>query len=173
MSILSWNCRGLGNPGIVQELCDFVRTKSPHLVFLCETKCNSATIDRIKARLNMFGVSVPARGRSGGLACLWSKNCTVTLQAFSDIVIDLHADIHDNLIRATGVYEEPSVLLRSAAWNAFRDLASPPGIPWIYFGDFNEVLIHLEIEGNNIRAEWQINSFRNALQACGLQDMGV
>ena len=37
MSLLSVNCRGLGNPQTVRELHDLVKHKAPGVVFLIET----------------------------------------------------------------------------------------------------------------------------------------
>ena len=38
MSIMSWNCRGLGNPWAVQALKRVIKKEDPSLVFLMETK---------------------------------------------------------------------------------------------------------------------------------------
>ena len=37
MSLLWWNCRGLGNPQTIQELDDLVQAQDPVVVFLAET----------------------------------------------------------------------------------------------------------------------------------------
>ena len=37
MSLLVWNCRGLGNPRTVRELGDYIRAKDHSVVFLAET----------------------------------------------------------------------------------------------------------------------------------------
>ena len=37
MNCISWNCRGLGNQGTVQELALLVREKDPSALFLSET----------------------------------------------------------------------------------------------------------------------------------------
>ena len=37
MNYISWNCRGLGKLGTIQELAVLVRNKDPSVVFLCET----------------------------------------------------------------------------------------------------------------------------------------
>ena len=38
MNIMSWNCRGLGNPWTVQALKRVIKKEDPSLVFLMETK---------------------------------------------------------------------------------------------------------------------------------------
>jgi exonuclease III len=37
MSLLSWNCRGLGNSSAVPTLRDLVRKYKVDVIFLCET----------------------------------------------------------------------------------------------------------------------------------------
>lgn len=172
MNLLSWNCWGLGNHRTVQELYDLCRNKSPYLVFLCETKCNQHAIERIKTKLNLFGFSVPARGRSGGLAMLWKKDIDVSLRAFIDRFIDVNLTFFGLSLRITGVYGELDVSLRRSAWCQFSSLNSDPSTPWLCLGDFNEILVHNEFKGNGFRADWQIWAFRETLDSCGLSDMG-
>ncbi|KAK4391663.1 putative mitochondrial protein [Sesamum angolense] len=74
MSLLVWNCQGLGNPWTVKGLRDLIQENNPHLVFLAETKCSSRQIETLKRRLNLFGCCVESRDRSGGLALLWHKS---------------------------------------------------------------------------------------------------
>lgn len=41
MSLLSLNCRGLGNPSRVHNLRDLIRREAPSLIFLSERKLHS------------------------------------------------------------------------------------------------------------------------------------
>lgn len=40
MSLLSWKCRGLGNPQTINALKNVIRLEDPTTVFLMETKSN-------------------------------------------------------------------------------------------------------------------------------------
>lgn len=72
MSVLSWNCRGLGHPRTVQVLLDLARCKKPSIIFLIETLCNKSKLDSIKLKLGFDGLFVVDRvGRSGGLGLFW------------------------------------------------------------------------------------------------------
>jgi hypothetical protein len=51
MSLLSWNCRRLGNPWAVQDLHQLVKEKKPNLVFLMETKLHNKNLDFLRIRL--------------------------------------------------------------------------------------------------------------------------
>ena len=48
MSFLVWNCRGLGNHLVVQELVVVVQAKAPSVVFLDETLADEARLDYVK-----------------------------------------------------------------------------------------------------------------------------
>jgi exonuclease III len=74
MSILAWNCQGLGNPQTVRILHRLVKDKRPHLVFLIETKCMQAKASFLKIKLDYDSVfAVDCKGLSGGLILLWKS----------------------------------------------------------------------------------------------------
>ncbi|KAK4381987.1 hypothetical protein Sango_2916000 [Sesamum angolense] len=74
MSLLAWNCQGLGSPWTVRQLGAIIQDHHPALVFLAETKCSSRQIDKLKHRFDMHGVNVDSVRKSGGLALLWDKH---------------------------------------------------------------------------------------------------
>lgn len=89
MSYLSWNSLGAGNLWTVQELGDLIKESQPRIVFLMETRLEDRGIDRLKQRFKMFGFSVLSRGRSGGLALLWTNDSCVCLLSYSFHHIDV------------------------------------------------------------------------------------
>jgi exonuclease III len=89
MSILCWNCRGLGNPRTVRDLCRLVKEKKPNLVFLIETKLRTDKLERIRIRIGFNSVfGVDSVGRSGGLALLWSDEISVEVQNYSRLHVN-------------------------------------------------------------------------------------
>ena len=82
MNLIGWNCRRLGNPRMVREVCDIARQKALKILFLRETKCSSSIVDQLKSKTNFFGISVNAIGRSGGLALLWAKDIDISILSF-------------------------------------------------------------------------------------------
>lgn len=63
MSVIAWNCRGMGSTLVVRTLIDEVRPRDPLLVFLAETKASTSRIKGIQAKLNFTqGIVVPSDG---------------------------------------------------------------------------------------------------------------
>ena len=175
MNIISWNCRGLGIPRSVRALTKLVRTEAPLLIFLVETKAKVPGVARLQAKLDYTqGIIVPSNGKSGGLALLWKEGTNVWTHKYSNSHIDVVVtDTTSNMRwRATGFYGHPDTKQRHISWKLLERLNSQLSLPWLVFGDFNEIT-HLEEKcGWAERNADQMMAFRNALNACNLQDLG-
>jgi exonuclease III len=126
MKILSWNCRGLGNPQLVRALTHLVRTKKPHLVFLIKTKMTKNKVEfiRIKLGYNRMFV-VDCKGRNGGLLLLWNSDSHMEIQNFSRRHIN-SVFLNQNkepIWKLTCLYGHPDVRKRVEAWNLLRHLS--------------------------------------------------
>ncbi|GLT77193.1 hypothetical protein SLA2020_488020 [Shorea laevis] len=74
MSLLSWNCRGLGNPRTVRDLRQMVEEKRPRFLFLMETRLRQRRMQGIRTQLGFAGMlTVDPVGTGGGLALLWQE----------------------------------------------------------------------------------------------------
>ena len=125
MSLIAWNCRGLGSALAVRTLADEVRSKDPPLVFLSETKTGLNRIKGIQRKLEYTqGIMVPSDGRSGGLALLWREGIDVRFKSCSNSHIDV--EIHDSSVptpwRATGFYGQPDTAKRYISWELLEVL---------------------------------------------------
>jgi exonuclease III len=72
MCVVSWNCRGLGNPLKSEAVKDLLKNESPEILILQETKIEGETlleIIKLKWKKNA-GKDMSARGSSGGLTTL-------------------------------------------------------------------------------------------------------
>ena len=174
MSCLSWNCRGLGNLQIKDELVALVHNKDPRLVFLMETKVDKAVLERVGRKIQLANLFVvPRHNLGGGLALFWPKNMKVDVQSFSDRHIDTIIDFgEDDTWRFTGFYGDPDTASREVSWSLLRTLSTRFSFPWICIGDFNEILFADEKQGWLDRPERQMQGFRNALYFCKLKDLG-
>ncbi|CAM8924024.1 unnamed protein product [Rhodiola kirilowii] len=172
MRVFSWNCRGLGRPWIVRALRDAVRSLSPQIVCLIETKKQAAELEGTKFKLGFhccFGVS--SKGRSGGLAMFWGDSVNVEIKSYSHYHIDAVVK-EQSEFRLTLFYGDPSVSNRRESWNLLRQLRRVQGSQWVVLGDFNEILCVKEARGGRQRQNWQIENFIRALEDCNLTDLG-
>jgi exonuclease III len=97
MKILSWNCRGLGNPTAVRALKKLLHNTCPDVVFLSETKLQSAdkkskTCFSYGPLSNSFIVdcSTSNNNRSGGLALMWNNDVKVEILNANNMIIDAY-----------------------------------------------------------------------------------
>ncbi|GLT55031.1 hypothetical protein SLA2020_281850 [Shorea laevis] len=84
MNLLSWNCRGLGNPRTIRNLCHLVEDKHPNILFLMETKLQRDKMSYVRGKLgfdNLFVVD--CIGRSGGLALFWNNSIELEIYNYS------------------------------------------------------------------------------------------
>ncbi|KAL9691816.1 hypothetical protein QQ045_012243 [Rhodiola kirilowii] len=72
MSLIAWNCRGLGSSSTIRAVKDVVSASRPAIVGLIETKATKKRCEEVRLKLGFrCCFCVPARGRSGGLALFW------------------------------------------------------------------------------------------------------
>ncbi|KAL5573023.1 hypothetical protein UlMin_022620 [Ulmus minor] len=112
-------------------------------------------------------------GRSGGLCLLWSDTINVQLLSGSKGHIDVRVSSDDfNCWHFTGLYGSPDTSLRNQFWNLMKRLSDSSTLPWLCGGDLNEILFNHEKQGGNERAHYLMRNFREALNYCGLADLG-
>ncbi|KAK1381523.1 hypothetical protein POM88_028267 [Heracleum sosnowskyi] len=107
MSLISWNCHGLGTPWAFQFLKEITLQKRPDFIFLCEIISKTDTVERFQRAIGFEGVLVvESQGRSGGLALLWRHKDEVLLRSYSKNHIDAVVHMKDNnIFRLTGIYD--------------------------------------------------------------------
>ncbi|CAL5358216.1 unnamed protein product [Camellia sinensis] len=91
MKCLSLNCWGLGNPRTVQGLQLLLKYEDPNVVFLMETKCNKARMERLRCKFGFSsGFFVDRDGLGVGLALIWkaplSVNPWLVLGDFNEVL---------------------------------------------------------------------------------------
>ena len=110
MSILSWNCWGLGNPRTVKALKRAWKKEALICVFLMETKFSTKQLNAKKQNWDYNqGLVVLSNGLSGDQALLWKPNTKVHVKHFSRWFIDAHilCGITGLCWRLTGFYGHP------------------------------------------------------------------
>lgn len=110
MNLLCWNCWGVGQPRIVQDLVRLVHAFHPKIVFLSETRQRKETVEGLRWRIGLKNVlSFSEKGKGGGLALFWDESLDVQLLGMSGRVIDVMINDLPKGIkwRCTFVYGEP------------------------------------------------------------------
>ena len=142
---------------------------------MSETKVGVGRIKGVQNKLNFTqGIVVPSDGRSGGLALIWKEGTEVLLKSCSHSHIDVvvRDGSMQNPWRATGFYGHPDASKRSISWQLLEALKNQCSMPWIVFGDFNEITHQYEKLGWKEREPNQMEGFRESLSKCGLFDLG-
>ena len=89
MSILAWNCRGLGNSCTVQELFRLVREQDPLALFVVETGLDTTRLEVLRCRLKFSSMLVVSRReQGGGLALFWKQEVNIMIKSYSTHHID-------------------------------------------------------------------------------------
>ena len=175
MTILCWNCQGLGDPRTVQELTRLVHAHQPKLLFLSETRQNKFVVEGLRWRLGLkHVVSFHEPGKGGGLALFWHEDVKVELFKIGSRVIDVivHEWPKNNKWRCTFVYGEPRTHLRHHMWTLLKRIKPMLDAPWLMARDFNEALYQNEHFSETKRGERQMMDFREILSHCDLHDLG-
>ena len=173
MSLVAWNCRGVGSPSTIPELKYLVRHFNPDILFLSETLAHGNKIEELRYLLGYDSCfHVDRTGRGGGLALFWRTAFNCQLIDFSNNHITVEVtDTSLGTWRITGYYGYPHGSRRIDAWNFLRHLSDRFAGPWCIFGDFNDILEASEKRGRTIRPQWLINGFWQAVLDVGLSDV--
>ena len=157
MKLISWNIRGINGPKKGRLLKNMLMEEKPAILFLQETKCNQAVLEKVAAKVWPGGLVtvVDAQGASGGLAILWD--------ARSLHLGNIHANRH--FIQATfhligtnisghitNVYFPQETQQKVEILEAFTQLNVERIHPlWISGGDYNMIATIEEKRGGRCR----------------------
>lgn len=71
-----------------------------------------------------------------------------------------------------GFYSCPDGVNKQKSWDLLNSLGETKGMPWMVFGDFNQVLGQVEKNGGNPITYSQVQGFQEAIQTNKLLDLG-
>lgn len=175
MSLLVWNCRGLGNRHTIRALEKVVTSEDLILIFLTETKFFVSKMEEVKERVKRSqGLVVSSVGRSGGLALLWKPSLIVDIQSCSESHIDaiIKPKGESEEWRFTGFCGNRETSKRIESWQLLKRLSSGNSLPWVCVGDFNESMHNGVKERGSRCPASQMANFCEAINTCQLCDLG-
>jgi len=119
-------------------------------------------------------VIIPNSSRNGGLALLWKRDITVEVQGYSGNYVDALVTNPSSGFRwcITGFYGHPEAHHRKESWNLLKKLNRQYQLPWLCFGNFNEIVLMEEKLGGVRRSQRQMDDFREAIHHYGFKDLG-
>lgn len=175
MSIISWNCQGVGPPWKLQFLQGVVRQQRPIFVFLCETLSNKKKMEWVRTRIGFHGlIVVEAQGRSGGLALLWKDQVQAQLLSMSNNHIDVSISANNMMPwRLTGFYDEPDRSKRRSTWELLWNLSRASNLPWCIIGDMNNISSQADKKGGASYPQWLLDGFNDTLEETGLSELEI
>lgn len=172
MSILSWNCRGVGNTETVRRLTEMRKKYFPDFLFLTETKQQDTYMLGLQKDLcydKMF--TVAPIGLSGGLAVFWKDCYKVEVLSADKRIIDLSVKFGSVIFFLTCVYGDPVRERRHTVWEKLESIGLSRNNAWILIGDFNELLDNSEKLGGSLRNESTFWDFRNMVENCKIKEV--
>ncbi|TYH28589.1 hypothetical protein ES288_A02G155300v1 [Gossypium darwinii] len=163
MKILSWNCRGVGNPTIVRELKQLIVANVSDIVFLYETKIKSNGFQRIRIFCRMEGcLAVDSEG----------KSVNVLIQNYSKFHIDSLVRLKDDeVFRFIGFYGQTDPSSRQQACDMLRRVNDKVNEGWIVVGGFNAILNDSEKEGGHRKPKILMEDLCTTLEELKLTDV--
>ena len=107
------------------------------------------------------------------MCVFWNNSLNLKVTKFSCYHIDmLIKEDTNNPWRLSFWYGEPSKGLKYKTWEMMTHVRADSDLPWLCMGDFNEVLRREEHMSVCDRDENQMRGFREAVDICGLCDIG-
>eukprot|EP00253_Pinus_taeda_P023359 PITA_23359 len=153
MKIVSWNARGMNNQAKQRLLKSQMEKNNPNMLFLQETKCNRALIEKLRVRLgrNFKFLEIESNGREGGLATFWDTRRYQVLVAEASknyLAMEVQPTGNSSSFLCINVYSpqklEDKIMLLASLTN-FID--RHPDVNFILGGDFNMITSLLEKKG--------------------------
>lgn len=142
MNIFNWNVQGLESSLTFREAQKLLQMQKPKLVFLCKTKLTARQMRENSQWLNLeCCFEVKRTWRWEGFALMWNSKLMVDIKSWSKHHIDAVVCVENiSYWRNTWIYGHPKMSQKHYTWTLLKRLASLSSLPWLCFGDFNEIL---------------------------------
>jgi ribonuclease HI/exonuclease III len=176
MKIVSWNCRGLGNPTKIEAVKDLMKVEPADILMLQETKIEGEAlleISKHKWQKNT-GKAISARGTSGGIATLWKAEQFSLVNSYNTqhwSFTELKHTASKLTIALFNLYVPTLHNEKKDCWktlNEFLEQNSPSNI--IIAGDLNLVMNGKEKRGGRPSKDQMIFVVEDIIQQWDLMD---
>ncbi|XP_058774622.1 uncharacterized protein LOC131648906 [Vicia villosa] len=179
MKIVSWNCRGLGNPRTVRALLRLNRLENVDVLLVIESRLKNDEVLSIKIKSGFAEVYVveckgTGKDRAGGLIMFWKEKFQISIPSSSlnHIAGSMIDDEDGQKWNLYGIYGYPEELNKRKTWHLIQTCFGEEGDKATIFGFLNDILWDHEKRGGNSRTTSQFLWGRTAVNSCGLVDLG-
>jgi exonuclease III len=176
MKIVSWNCRGLGNPAKNEAVKDLMKVEPKDILMLQETKIEGEAlleINKHKWQKNI-GKAISARGTFEGIATLWKAEQFILVNSYNTqhwSFTELKHIASKLTITLFNLYVLTLQTEKKECWktlNKFLEKNSPSNI--IIAGDLNLVMNGKEKRGGRPSKDQMIFVLEDIIQQWDLMD---
>ncbi|XP_060670431.1 uncharacterized protein LOC107411957 [Ziziphus jujuba] len=174
MSLLSWNCRGLGRASTVRGLKHLVKKSSPLGLFLIETKSSIGKMVKLAKGLPFDNhIVVEAANRAGGMALFWNSALGWTVMYKSKWIIGVRTYLPNGTECSSWFcYCPAEKALRHSFWTELSKAISSGSEVWMCMGDFNDIIDQEEKIGGRKVTSKSNYFLRNFIANMGALDLG-
>lgn len=174
MSIISWNCQGLGRPqGLtISRLREMRQKHFPEVLLLMETMNNRDVLVDLKVWLGYDKVfTVNPIGHAGGLALFWKQSVNIKFLDVNKNMLDSIVQFGDSSFFMTCIYGPTHFKRREVLWEKMSRIGVNRKESWCVFGDFNDLLHNGEKIGGAWRHDESFVPFTQMINACKLEEL--
>ena len=174
MKFLAWNCRGLSRASAIRSLRGKIRTHSPDVLFLSETKLQPSLATVILNNLGFFMMlHAPPTGSKGGLLLAWRHGVDFECISTSVNIINVwcYSDPPNKPWLLSCIYGPPTNHNKPMFWDSLLDVGVGYNGPWMCIGDFNMILSQSEKLGSRPYACSSNDAFHGFVNSYGMIDL--
>ncbi|XP_010484733.1 PREDICTED: uncharacterized protein LOC104763006 [Camelina sativa] len=174
MSILSWNCQGLGQSQdlVIPRLKELRKKHFPEILFLMETMQCRDRLNDIQCILGYDKLlTVDPIGKCGGLALMWKSSVQLNILYEDKHIIDAQVQFGASNFFLSCVYGDPDYSSSGMVWERLSRFGVGRRDRWCMIGDFNAILHNGEKIGGPRRRDNTFKPFAEMLEVCGMGEL--
>ncbi|XP_019152267.1 PREDICTED: uncharacterized protein LOC109149075 [Ipomoea nil] len=158
MTIVSWNCQGVGNKEMIRHAKVVMDNNNVRAICFLETKTSKA--DNLLKALS-------------GLLLVWNSNL-LNLEVVGSNSQTIHCKITEggnSSMYHSFAYVRPNLRTKEVFWHDCRVFSESIAGPWVIQGDFNDIANINEHWGNDHVNPHNLSRFCTAFENCGLMEV--